>query len=222
MLITLIFISVFFLIPGDDLGSAENPVQASLQIMNNSYLLLAILVSTLVIGPFNYFGTSLTKYASAMHRCLIDSSRMCIIWFIAICCSWENFTLLQSLGYFMVVLGNLVFYEIILGPEKSLPMPDSPEQLPIKNSIENAEKDELNNAETTAENVENSENNNNSSNLDVNVTSSEKNNGLINPSSGSDLNKTTISKISSNDARNDGYKLETVSEDRDKIIKVQI
>lgn len=113
MLISLIFITIFFLLPGNDFGSMENPLQASLQIANNYKLFLGILVSSLVIGPFNYYGTNLTKHASAMHRCLIDSSRMCIIWILAVCCYWEEFTGFQAFGYTLIVFGNLLYYEIV-------------------------------------------------------------------------------------------------------------
>lgn len=113
MILTTIFILIFFFIPGDDYGSLENPLQATLQIAHNYKLLIGMILSTLVIGPFNYYGTNLTKYASAMHRCLIDSSRMCIIWFIAICCFWEKFTIFQAIGYGSIVLGNLLYTEII-------------------------------------------------------------------------------------------------------------
>lgn len=113
MLISLIFITIFFLLPGNDFGSMENPLQASLQITNNYRLFLGMLISSLVIGPFNYYGTNLTKHASAMHRCLIDSSRMCIIWILAVCCYWEQFTGFQAFGYTLIVAGNLLYYEII-------------------------------------------------------------------------------------------------------------
>ena len=113
MLFSLVFIIVFYLMPGDDYGCLENPIQATLQIANNPKILVAIMITTLVIGPFNYFGTSLTKFSSAMHRCLIDSSRMCIIWLIAVCCSWESFTLFQGIGYGFIMMGNLLYYEIL-------------------------------------------------------------------------------------------------------------
>jgi hypothetical protein len=76
-------------------------------------LLISIMCSTLVIGPFNYFGTNLTKHSSAMHRCLIDASRMCVVWLISICCNWEGFRTQQVLGYTFVLIGNIIYYEIV-------------------------------------------------------------------------------------------------------------
>ena len=77
-------------------------------------LLISVLVSTLVIGPFNYYGTNLTKYSSAMHRCLIDASRMCIVWFISIISGWEVFKFQQCMGYIFVMIGNLIYNEVFV------------------------------------------------------------------------------------------------------------
>lgn len=117
--ISSIFLGVFYLLPGEDFGSAENPIQAALQIWNNSSIMISVLISVFVIGPFNYFGTSLTKEASAMHRCLVDASRMCIVWFISMCCSWESFKGIQALGYGLILIGNLFYYELIFGSSNS-------------------------------------------------------------------------------------------------------
>lgn len=112
MIISSILIGIFYIIPGRDIRSWENPIQATLQLGNNYYLLGAILCTTFVIGPFNYYGTNLTKYSSAMHRCLIDASRMCVVWLVCIICKWEDLKTQQALGYLFVLLGNLVYYEV--------------------------------------------------------------------------------------------------------------
>jgi hypothetical protein len=112
MLVSAFFLALFYFIPGRDSGSWENPIQASVQITHNYTLLASVLCSSLVIGPFNYYGTNLTKYSSAMHRCLIDASRMCVVWLISICCGWEHFKFQQSCGYIFVLLGNLIYYEV--------------------------------------------------------------------------------------------------------------
>jgi hypothetical protein len=113
VLITSVFLVTFFLIPGEDFGSAENPIQATLQLINSKEIMISVFVSSLVIAPFNYFGTSLTKYASAMHRCLVDASRMCIVWLVSMCCSWESFQSNQALGYTLILAGNLLYYGVI-------------------------------------------------------------------------------------------------------------
>lgn len=140
--ITSIFIVAFYFIPGEDFGSAENPIQASLQLIHSKELIVSMLISSLVIGPFNYFGTSLTKYASAMHRCLVDASRMCIVWFVSMCCNWESFKTNQAMGYLLIIVGNLLYYGIIsLGAEKK-----ENNEKPMKLDLEedNNEDDEIN------------------------------------------------------------------------------
>ncbi len=132
VIISLLFIWIFYLLPGDDFGSAENPIQAFLQIKNNPTLLMGVLTSSVVIGPFNYYGTSLTKEASAMHRCLVDASRMCIVWFVSMCCSWETFKGTQALGYGFIILGNLLYYEL-LGLKKESEKEDYEEKETMKN-----------------------------------------------------------------------------------------
>jgi len=112
MLISFFFIVLFYFIPGRDFGSWENPFQATLQLGHNNSLLAAILISSIVIGPFNYFGTNLTKYSSAMHRCLIDASRMLVVWLISIVSKWEQFKIQQAIGYTFVLFGSLIYYEV--------------------------------------------------------------------------------------------------------------
>ena len=97
---------------GEDFRSFENPFQSILQVFHNFVLFLSISTSILVIGPFNYYGTSLTKYSSAMHRCLVDASRMCIVWAISIICKWEQFNIYQGIGYMSILFGSLIYSEV--------------------------------------------------------------------------------------------------------------
>lgn len=118
VMISFMFIIAFYFIPGNDFGCLENPFQALNQIGNNYKILISISATCLVMWPYNYYGTNLTKHASAMHRCIIDSLRMIIIWVIAQICSWENFSAIQALGYSFVLLGNLFFNNIIAKKEE--------------------------------------------------------------------------------------------------------
>ena len=154
-IISLIYIYVFYNLPGDDMGSAENPFQALFQIKNNTVLFISIILSSFVIGPFNYFGTMLTKEASAMHRCLVDASRMCLVWFISLCCAWESFNMYQVSGYAMIILGNLLYNEILLKEEKYFLYKDNETKKLKENDNSNDKKislgseDELNDTKNT-------------------------------------------------------------------------
>jgi len=94
------------------MGSYESSIEATEQLLHNWKLVAAMFVTIFVIGPFNYFGTNLTKYSSAMHRCLIDASRMCVVWLISILMGWEHFKFQQAIGYATVILGNLIYYQV--------------------------------------------------------------------------------------------------------------
>lgn len=136
-LISIVFIIIFYTIPGNDFGCLENPFQAMQQIRNNYKIFLSILATCLVMGPYNYYGTNLTKHASAMHRCIIDSLRMIIIWGIAQICSWENFSAIQALGYSFVLLGNLFFNNIIVKKSESEKMENEEKEKIIEGNEDN-------------------------------------------------------------------------------------
>ncbi len=82
------------------------------QIKNNSQLFISMALSSLVIGPFNYYGLKITKLTTSMNRCLIDASRMCIVCFASIIYGWEDFQSKQCIGYFIIFIGNLIYYEV--------------------------------------------------------------------------------------------------------------
>ena len=113
MLLSAFFMFIFYTIPGKDFGSYENPFQATMQIFNNRTLLMAMLCSSLVIGPFNYYGAKITQHFSAMHRCLICASRMCVVWIFCIASGWESIRLMQVIGYTLIVFGNLIYNQVI-------------------------------------------------------------------------------------------------------------
>ena len=95
-------------------GCSDNFIYASCQIVNNHKLLLAIIISSVVIGPFNYFGSGLTKIASASHRSTIDSLRMCVVWLFCVLSGFEEFRYQQMYGYSLMVLGSIMYNEVII------------------------------------------------------------------------------------------------------------
>lgn len=82
----------------------ETPIESKVYescilICSNYKLLAAVVLTALCIGPFNYFGISLTKEGSALQRCIICTSRMIVVWTISLFFGWEEFRLLQLFGY---------------------------------------------------------------------------------------------------------------------------
>lgn len=66
-------------------------------------------MTALCIGPFNYFGISLTKQESALQRCMICTSRMIVVWVFSLLFNWEKFHLLQLAGYMLLTWGIYQF-----------------------------------------------------------------------------------------------------------------
>lgn len=61
------------------------------------------------IAPFCYFGMLLTKQGSALLRCLINTSRMVVVWLLSLAFEWEQFRLLQLAGYLLLTFGIYQF-----------------------------------------------------------------------------------------------------------------
>lgn len=94
-------------------GCSDNFIYASFQISNNYKLFLAVIISSLIIGPFNYFGSGLTKMASASHRSTIDSLRMCVVWLVCVLGGFEEFRMKQMYGYGLICFGSVMYNEVV-------------------------------------------------------------------------------------------------------------
>ena len=94
------------------IGFSDNFISASYQIFHCNTLLLGVLAGILSIGPFNYFGTYLTKISSASHRSTICSLRMFTVWFISILINWEGYRPQQLYGYLIMIFGTLLYNDV--------------------------------------------------------------------------------------------------------------
>ncbi|PFH52399.1 hypothetical protein AMATHDRAFT_2134 [Amanita thiersii Skay4041] len=72
------------------------------------------------IALFNYFGLSVTRYVSATARSLTDTCRTLSIWLISLGLGWEKvlfpITLLQVLGFSLLVYGTFLFNDLVSIP----------------------------------------------------------------------------------------------------------
>ena len=68
------------------------------------------------IASFNAFGVSVTKNASSAQRSTIDTSRTVLIWVVQLILGAEHFDWLQLVGFILLVLGTLVYNEILVVP----------------------------------------------------------------------------------------------------------
>ena len=100
-------------------GRLEDTPRAFREMGNNPWILAFGLGSILSIAFFNAFGVAVTKYASAAQRSTIDTSRTLLIWIIFLFKPGkgrETFYALELGGFIMLVLGTLIFNEVVVIP----------------------------------------------------------------------------------------------------------
>jgi len=68
------------------------------------------------IALFNATGVAITKYASAAQRSTIDTSRTLLIWMVSLGLGWEDFLAWELLGFVFLVIGTLIYNEIVVVP----------------------------------------------------------------------------------------------------------
>lgn len=112
-------------IPGDDLnGSYENLIDGLYQIGDNGLLLGNCILYILSIAFFNYFGLSITRYLSAVHRTLIDALRTTFVWLISLILFYSTderfgepfdtaWGLIQIDGFAFLILGTLIYNKVL-------------------------------------------------------------------------------------------------------------
>lgn len=103
----------FIRVDGDRM---EDTYDALIQIKNNSFLGGLLAVNVFTTAFFNFFGISITKYMSATHRKIIDSCRSFVVWIVSIMVGWEEFLVLQMLGFFVLVLGTFLYNKVFYLP----------------------------------------------------------------------------------------------------------
>ena len=91
----------------------EDAIDGFFQIHNSVQLLLCICGTISSIACFNFFGISVTKSMSAVHRMVLDSIRTIVIWGVSLLLGWESFQWLQLSGFFVLLFGTMVYNEIV-------------------------------------------------------------------------------------------------------------
>lgn len=89
--------------------------------MGNNLAILGCAIGVIgTIAFFNYFGVATTKYASAPQRSTVDTSRTVLIWIFFLTVdvkhAEETFKWLQLVGFIFLVIGTLVYNEILVIP----------------------------------------------------------------------------------------------------------
>lgn len=90
----------------------EDVTGAFYQMGQNYLLLSAVVASMFSIAFFNWSGITVTKNASAVARSTIDCSRTIIVWVVELALRWNDFHLLQLVGFIMLAFGTMLYNEM--------------------------------------------------------------------------------------------------------------
>jgi hypothetical protein len=85
----------------------------------NGVILLLSIAFICSIACFNVTGVAVTKYASAAQRSTISTARTVLIWIFFLIytgAGHETFRAIQLIGFIVLILGTLVYNEIIVLP----------------------------------------------------------------------------------------------------------
>ena len=76
-------------------------------------LMYSMIVMIFLIAGYNATGVMITKYGSSTQRSTIDNSKTIIIWLVFLYTGEEKFIWLELAGFILLLLGTLVYNEII-------------------------------------------------------------------------------------------------------------
>lgn len=108
----------YFALPAEKyITSPFNIVQGVLEMVGNSRVMALLVLIMALIAAFNYCGISLTHEISATTRSTVDTCRTLLVWFCALAMGWEEFKVLQFVGFVILVFGTLC-YNKVLKPEE--------------------------------------------------------------------------------------------------------
>ncbi|KAJ7382373.1 hypothetical protein OS493_035434 [Desmophyllum pertusum] len=145
---TVLVLPVLYYIPGDqNHHSYENSLDALLMMKNDAKLLIMSVLYICSISFYNYFGLSVTKSLTAVHRTLIDACRTIVVWLVDLFVyyvfhegfgeAWDSkYGIFQVDGFLFLLLGTALYNELLIIPPW-MPKPDPPQQAQASDEPEN-------------------------------------------------------------------------------------
>ncbi|KAH3767125.1 solute carrier family 35 member F6 [Pelomyxa schiedti] len=136
----------FYVVPGKQDCSLryqdkENSIDAILQILHNWQLVLYVLLYLCSIAFYNFFGLSVTKSLTCVHRTLIDACRTIIVWTVDLFIwyvidapqygeEWTIYSWVQVAGFLLLIGGTILYNGIIHIPGFEYEAPAAPPTAP--------------------------------------------------------------------------------------------
>jgi len=117
---TLVMYPVFFLIPGDDHGSYENPVNTIVMLYNSKLVMGTSLLFCVLVFVLNAFSVLITYMMSSVWHAVLDNFRPVSIWAVQLTLyygvthgrygePWDIGSDLQLVGLIVLVFGTAVY-----------------------------------------------------------------------------------------------------------------
>merc|ERR1712130_1071330 len=94
----------------------EDAYDGVYQLAHNPLLALAFSGTVISIAFFNFAGISVTKELTATTRMVLDSVRTLVIWMVSIGVGWQQFFALQLLGFCILIVGMMLYNDIVILP----------------------------------------------------------------------------------------------------------
>eukprot|EP00727_Mastigamoeba_balamuthi_P006024 m51a1_g2040 putative transmembrane protein c2orf18 homolog (427) ;mRNA; r:1355245-1356998 len=141
-LMIFVVLPITYFIPGNNpssmrRGSFDNVIDAFMMMGNHIPLLFYILVYICSDAMFNFFGISITKYLSAVHRTIIDACRSILVWFwqlLTFYCinerygeEWTKWSWFQVAGFVLLIIGAVIYNGIVRLPRFTYEDDEKPE-----------------------------------------------------------------------------------------------
>lgn len=98
------------------------------EVFNDGLILTGVIIVLVSMSAYNTLGVVIAKYMNSLTRAICDASRTVIIWIVGIVLTaslgsddkrfrWESLNqwqiLGESLGFLILIIGNLIYYELI-------------------------------------------------------------------------------------------------------------
>jgi len=134
LLMLLIVLPILYFIPASSSGPFvtfhENSIDALYQMYYNYVILIMGILYCLSIAFYNFFGLSVTKYLTCVHRTLIDACRTIFVWAFELIRpgdkgeKWTRWSYLELAGFVFLIAGTVFYYGIIKLPCFSYETPE--------------------------------------------------------------------------------------------------
>lgn len=133
LMMVFIVYPVLWVLPGADGGHMEDPFDTMAMLSNSKVLAGVVLTFLFSCGGFNATGIAVTASLSGVHRMMLDASRTVLIWafglWVHYCVDpnsafgevWTEYSVLQLVGFVVLVAGQAVYSEVLRLPGITYP-----------------------------------------------------------------------------------------------------